>query len=95
MGTNSRVALALRLAGWSGAGDAPEQMADVCLPASGGSDPMAHGPGRIVADVLLMATLKFSDPVQLVVNVEANNFARDTFQLRLRLHDTSFEPRGI
>jgi hypothetical protein len=48
-----------------------------------------------MADVLLMATFKFSDPVQLVVHVEANNFSRDTFQLRLRLHSASFEPRGI
>ncbi|HXX16472.1 MAG TPA: hypothetical protein VEJ47_16350 [Candidatus Eremiobacteraceae bacterium] len=42
-----------------------------------------------MTDMLLMATLKLSDPVELVVNVEANNSSRHTFQLRLRLHGTA------
>ena len=64
-------------------------MADMRFAAAGGSDPMADGPWRIMTDMLLMATLKLSDPVELVVNVEANNFSRHTFQLRLRLHGTA------
>jgi hypothetical protein len=70
-------------------------MADMLFAASGGGDPMADGPWRIMTDVLLMATLQLRDPVELVVDVEANNSSRHTFQLRLRLHGTALLPGGI
>jgi len=38
-------------------------LADVCLPTFGCRDPMALSPGRIMSDELLMAALKFSDPI--------------------------------
>jgi hypothetical protein len=52
-------------------------MADVSLAAFGGTDPVAFRPRRIVADVLLVATFEFGDPVGLWISVEADNFARD------------------
>ena len=51
-----------------------------------GRDPMALGPGWIVPDVLVMPTLKFSDPIQILILVEANDLSRQTLRLALRFH---------
>jgi hypothetical protein len=61
-------------------------MADVRLTPFGGGHPVPHRPWRIMADVLLVPTLQFRYPVQLLIQVEANNFSRHTFTLLLRLH---------
>lgn len=42
---------------------APKLLADVLLSPFGGRDPVSNRPRRIVPDVLLMPTLKLSNPV--------------------------------
>jgi hypothetical protein len=61
-------------------------VADVCLSALGCGYPMAVRPRRIVADVLLMSTLKFGDPIQIFVQVKGDNFSGLTLKFALRLH---------
>jgi hypothetical protein len=39
-------------------------------------------PGRIVADVLLMAALQFGDPVAVFIHVKTDDFAQDPDRLR-------------
>lgn len=45
------------------------------LPTFGGRNPMSDGPRRIVPDVLLMSALKLSNPVQVIILVEADNLS--------------------
>lgn len=79
-------ALVVRLALRHATGGASQQMANVRLTPFRGGHPMPHRPWRIMADVLLMPTLQFCHPVQLLIHVEANNFSWHTFTLLLRLH---------
>jgi hypothetical protein len=51
----------------SRAHETPQLMADMCPSAFCGGDPMAVSPRRIVSDVLLMSTLKLSNPVQIFI----------------------------
>ena len=53
-------------------------MAEVFAAALRGGDPFAVEPGRVVADVLLMAAFEFGDPVKVFVLVKADDFARDS-----------------
>jgi hypothetical protein len=52
---------------------APKFMPHMCLPAFFRSDPMVSNPRRIMPNVLLMAALKVSDPVQLFVLMEPDD----------------------
>jgi hypothetical protein len=62
-------------------------MADVRLPTLNCRDPMAVGPRWIVPDVLLVAALQISNPIQFFIQMKPNNFPRLTFKLSLPLHD--------
>ncbi len=53
---------------------AVKQFAQFACPALLGLHPWAHGPGRIVADMLCVSTLQFGDPVIQFVLVEARDF---------------------
>jgi hypothetical protein len=67
---------------------AQQFVANVSFPAFGGRDPMPFNPRRIMADVLLMPTLKIGDPIRLLILVEANNFSRLTVRHFWLLHAT-------
>jgi hypothetical protein len=41
----------------------------------GSDDPGAVGPGRIVADVLIVAALHFGDPIVVLVLMESNDLS--------------------
>ena len=62
-------------------------MANVGESAFGGSDPMAVGPRRIVSYELLMAAFKFSDPIQVFIQMKTDNFAGPTLKLSLCFHN--------
>jgi hypothetical protein len=55
-------------------------------PTLSGRDPMTNSPRRIMSYMLLMPTLKFSDPIQILILVEANDLSRQTLRLALRFH---------
>ena len=62
-------------------------LADMSLSAFGSRDPMAQGPWRVMPDMLLMSTFKFSNPIQILILMEANNFSWLDLKLSLRLHE--------
>jgi hypothetical protein len=68
------------------ASPALQDMPDMCLSTVGRCHPMPHHSRGIVANVLLMATFQFSYPIQVLVEMEANNFPGHTFALSFRLH---------
>jgi hypothetical protein len=43
-----------------------------------GGHPVMLGPGRIVADVLLMAALQLGDPIPVFIHMEADDFAQNS-----------------
>jgi hypothetical protein len=47
---------------------------------------MAVSPRRIVSDMLLMSALELSDPVQIFIQMKANNFPQLTQELSWRFH---------
>jgi hypothetical protein len=49
-------------------------MADVCPSTFCCCDPMVVSPRRIMSDVLLMSTLKLSNPIQILIQMKTNNF---------------------
>jgi hypothetical protein len=65
-------------------------MADMSLPTFGGRDPMAVSPGRIMPNVLLVSTLQVSDPIQILIQVKADDFPGLTLALSFRFHDRTF-----
>ena len=58
------------------------------LPALVGCYPVMIGPRRIVANELMMSTLKFSDPIEIFVRMKIDDFPWYTLGLSLRLHYT-------
>jgi hypothetical protein len=71
--------------------DAAKFMADVRFSTFSRRYPVVRGPRRILSDMLLVPTLKLSNPVQLLILMKANDLSRLTFQLALRLHDVLSE----
>jgi hypothetical protein len=57
-------------------------LAHVLEAALRGGYPVMLAPGRIVADVLLMAAFKFGDPVAVFVHVKTDDSAQDPAGLR-------------
>jgi hypothetical protein len=68
------------------AGQAGQLVTDVRLPTFGSGNPVAMGPRRIVANVLLMAAFEIGDPIANFISMKADNFSWVTFGFVLRLH---------
>ena len=58
----------------------------MCLSTFSGRDPMAVSPRRIMSDMLLMYALELSNPVQIFIQMKANNFPQLTQELSWRFH---------
>jgi hypothetical protein len=56
-------------------------MPDVVQAALGSDDPRAVCPGRIVADVLVMAAFQFGYPIGVVILMKADDFASNHVEL--------------
>ena len=54
-----------------------EFVSEVGMATLRGGDPSTIGPGRVVADVLLMAAFEFGYPVVVLILVEADDFSWD------------------
>jgi hypothetical protein len=51
---------------------------------------MAVGPGRIMPDVLLVSALQFRNPIQILIQVKVNDFARRAHSCLHGLHGAPF-----
>jgi hypothetical protein len=49
--------------------------ADMLRASLRGCDPVARGPGRIVANMLLMSAFKIGDPVEAIVQMKPDDLA--------------------
>jgi len=68
-------------------------MADMRLSTFGCRDPMVISPRRIVPDVPPMLAFKFSNPIQIFIQVKCNDFSRLTLRCSLRFHGAPSEGR--
>jgi hypothetical protein len=87
-----RVALELLASMGSGVGaeGARQFAADVLRAPLRGCDPVARGPGRIVANMLLMSAFKIGDPVEAIVQMKPGDLAGSSGEAWLhRFHGVS------
>ena len=70
-------------------------MADARLSAFDADDPWTDGPWRVVTRVLLVTAFKVSNPIEMLILVEANNFSGQTPGLWLCGHGMPVRRKNI